>query len=90
MIRGEKDHVLQKITSDDDGQCLPEKAKKVHYLFGTGSLPGLPPEGIGERGLESDQDIFNLIKEIGLQCPLGLQQPGGSPMLKPPMEWDFR
>jgi hypothetical protein len=63
--------------------CQKRQKKAITYLE-LEACRDCPQKGLVNAGLESDQDIFNLIKEIGLQCPLGLQQPGGSPVLSPP------
>jgi hypothetical protein len=56
--------------------CQKRQKKSLTYLE-LEACRECPQKGLVNAGLESDQDIFNMIKEIGLQCPLGLQQPGG-------------
>jgi hypothetical protein len=63
--------------------CQKRQKKALTYLE-LEACRECPQKGLVNAGLESDQDIFNMIKEIGLQCPLGLQQSSGSPVLRPP------
>lgn len=62
--------------------CQKRQKKAINYLE-LEACRDCPQKGLVNAGLESDQDIFNMIKEIGLQCPLGFQQPGGSLTLRP-------
>lgn len=64
--------------------CQKRQKKSVSYLE-LEACRDCPQKGMVNAGLESDQDIYNLIKEIGLQSPLGLQQPAGNPEQKSPM-----
>jgi hypothetical protein len=56
--------------------CQKRQKKALTYLE-LEACRECPQKGVVNAGLESDQDIFNMIKEIGRQCPLGLQQPVG-------------
>jgi hypothetical protein len=62
--------------------CQKRQKKSLTYLE-LEACRDCPQKGLVNAGLESDQDIFNMIQEIGLQCPLGLQQPSGIPALRP-------
>jgi hypothetical protein len=56
--------------------CQKRQKKALTYLE-LEACRECPQKGLVNAGLESDQDILNMIREIGLQCPLGLQSPGG-------------
>ncbi len=56
--------------------CQKRQKKALTYLE-LEACRECPQKGLVNAGLESDQDILNMIKEIGLQSPLGLQLPGG-------------
>ena len=57
--------------------CQKRQKKALTYLE-LEACRECPQKGVVNAGLESDHDIFLMIKEIGLQCPLGLQQPVGT------------
>jgi hypothetical protein len=56
--------------------CQKRQRKALTYLE-LEACRECPQKGLVNAGLESDQDILNMIKEIGLECPLGLQLPAG-------------
>lgn len=58
--------------------CQKRQKKALTYLE-LEACRECPQKSVVNAGLESDHDIFLMIKEIGLQCPLGLQQPEGIP-----------
>ena len=57
--------------------CQKRQKKALTYLE-LEACRECPQKGMVNAGLESDHDILLMIKEIGLQCPLGLQQPVGT------------
>jgi hypothetical protein len=65
--------------------CQKRQKKALTYLE-LEACRECPQKGLVNAGLESDQDILNMIKAIGRQCPLGLQQPGGSQAVMPAAE----
>jgi len=56
--------------------CQKRQKKALTYLE-LEACRECPQKGLVNAGLESDQDIYNMIREIGLQFPLGLQQSVG-------------
>ena len=65
--------------------CQKRQKKSLTYLE-LEACRECPQKGLVNAGLESDQDILNMIKAIGLQCPLGLQLPGGIQTIMPAAE----
>lgn len=63
--------------------CQKRQKKAVTYLE-LEACRDCPQKGVVNAGLESDQDIYNMIKEIGLQSPLGLRQAIENPALNYP------
>ncbi len=65
--------------------CQKRQKKALTYLE-LEACRECPQKGVVNAGLESDQDILNMIKEIGLHSPLGLQLPAGSQVVMPAVE----